>query len=105
MAASAPKLHDPDSAKTRSPRDTTINLRLPAQTRDLIDAAASALGKSRTEFVVDSARRQATDVLLDQRLFVLDHEKFDAFMRALENPPASGPKLKALMKRHPLWER
>ena len=92
---------DPDG---RSRRDATINLRLPAQTRDLIDAAATAIGKSRTEFVIEVARQHAIDVLLDQRLFVLDQDRFEEFVRALDNPPAAGPQLKALMKRRPLWE-
>ena len=50
----------------------------------LIDDAAAVLGKTRTEFMVESARRQAVDVLLDQRLFTLDSERYDAFMQALE---------------------
>jgi uncharacterized protein (DUF1778 family) len=47
----------------------------------------------------------AIDVLLDQKLFVLDPEKYDAFVAALENAPRAGPKLKALMKRKPLWQQ
>ena len=87
------------------PRSATVNLRMEPVTRDLIDAAADILGKSRTEFMIDSARRDAVDVLLDQRLFTLDGGKFDAFVAALDNPPPAGPKLKALMKRRPLWEK
>lgn len=92
----------------RSPRErrdtTTINLRVPKKTRELIDTAAAAVGKSRTEFMLESARRHATDVLLDQRLFVLDPEQYDAFVRVLDTPPPAGPHLKALMKKRPLWE-
>lgn len=84
-------------------RGSTINLRVETETRELIDAAASALGKTRTEFMIESARKHAIDVLLDQRLFVLDPEGFDAFARALDNPIPAGAKLKALMKRRPLW--
>jgi uncharacterized protein (DUF1778 family) len=47
----------------------------------------------------------ATDGLLDQRLFVLVPERYDAFVAALDNAPPAGPKLKALMKRKPLWEK
>jgi uncharacterized protein (DUF1778 family) len=86
-------------------RSATINLRIEPGTRDLIDAAADVLGKSRTEFMVDSARRNAVDVLLDQRLFVLEPAQFDAFVTALDNPPPAGPKLKALMKRRPPWRK
>jgi uncharacterized protein (DUF1778 family) len=83
----------------------SINLRIETQTRQLIDDAAAILGKTRTEFMVESARRQAIDVLLDQRLFVLDPERFDAFMRALDNPPPTGPKLRSLLRRVPAWEK
>ena len=85
-------------------RDATIHIRAPKQTKDLIEAAASSVGKSLSEFTLDSARRQAVDVLLDQRLFALDDDRFTAFVRALDNPPPAGPKLKALMKRRPLWQ-
>ncbi|MFL9503000.1 DUF1778 domain-containing protein [Rhodopseudomonas palustris] len=81
----------------------SINLRIETGTRQLIDDAAAVLGKTRTEFMVESARRQAVDVLLDQRLFTLDLERYDAFMQALDNPPAPGPKLKALLRRVPAW--
>ena len=81
----------------------SINLRIETQTRRLIDDAAAALGKTRTEFMVESARSAAVDVLLDQRLFLLDPDRYDAFVQALDNPPAPGPKLKALMRRTPAW--
>ncbi len=83
----------------------SINLRIETRTRQLIDDAAAVLGKTRTEFMIESARRQAIDVLLDQRLFVLDPERYDAFMRALDNPPAPGPKLRSLLRRVPAWDR
>lgn len=82
----------------------SINLRIEGPTRQLIDEAASILGKTRTEFMVDSARKAAVDVLLDQRLFTLDPERFDAFVHLLDHPPPPGPKLRALMRRKPAWE-
>lgn len=83
----------------------SINLRIETGTRQLIDDAAAILGKTRTEFMIDSARRQAVDVLLDQRLFVLDSERYNAFMHALDNPPAPGPKLRSLLRRVPAWQK
>lgn len=83
----------------------SINLRIEANTHQLIDDAAAVLGKTRTEFMVESARRQAIDVLLDQRLFVLDCERYDAFMHALDNPPAPGSKLRSLLRRVPAWQK
>jgi uncharacterized protein (DUF1778 family) len=85
-------------------RTATINLRVEPKTRELIDAAADVLGKSRTDFMIESARRDAIDVLLDQRLFVLDPARFDAFVAALDQASLPNTKLKALMKRRPTWE-
>lgn len=97
-ASSDPTLADVPA----SPRGA-INLRIEPQVRQLIDDAAAILGKTRTEFMVESARRQAIDVLLDQRLFDLDPDRFDAFVHALDNPPAPGPRLRALLRRTPAW--
>ena len=82
----------------------SINLRIEPQTRQLIDDAAAILGKTRTEFMIESARQLAIDVLLDQRLFALDPERYAVFVGALDDPPAPGPKLRALLHRTPAWE-
>jgi uncharacterized protein (DUF1778 family) len=105
--ASARAVPDPAPAERSSLADSkgSINLRIDGNTRQLIDDAAAMLGKTRTEFMVESARRQAIDVLLDQRLFALNADYYDAFAQALDNPPAPGPKLKALMRRLPAWEK
>ncbi|HWV53353.1 DUF1778 domain-containing protein [Pseudorhodoplanes sp.] len=100
----------PERLKTRpkSPRvrsEAHIHIRAPQQTKQLIDTAATAVGKTLSEFVLDSARQNAIDVLLDQRLFVLDPERHDAFVRALDAPAPAGAKLRALMKRKPLWQK
>jgi uncharacterized protein (DUF1778 family) len=83
----------------------TISIRIDAHTRRLIDEAAAVMGKTRTDFLIDSARTLAVDVLLDQRLFVLDARRYDAFIAALDDAPAPGPKLRALLRRTPVWER
>ncbi|MDQ6433024.1 DUF1778 domain-containing protein [Mesorhizobium sp. LHD-90] len=101
VVATAPAAERPPGADAKG----SINLRIETQTRRLIDDAAAVLGKTRTEFMVESARTAAIDVLLDQRLFALDAERYDAFVRALDDPPAPGPKLRALLDRTPAWER
>ncbi|MGE0846715.1 MAG: DUF1778 domain-containing protein [Flavobacteriaceae bacterium] len=94
-----------NTAQPRSERakSATINLRVSEDVRNLIDEAASTLGKSRTEFMLDSARAHALDVMLEQRLFRLDAERFDAFAASLDNPPPQNAALKALMAKKPLW--
>lgn len=95
------------SRRSAGPSETkgSINLRIEAQTRQLIDEAAAILGKTRTEFMVDSARSLAIDTLLDQRLIVLNADRYETFIHALDDSPSPGPKLKALMARTPAWER
>jgi uncharacterized protein (DUF1778 family) len=111
-----PKVHLPDDKREDSPANAvaepattseakgTVNLRIDANTRQLIDDAAKLLGKTRTEFMVESARQQALDVLLDQRLFQLNPDYYDAFLYALDNPPAPGAKLRSLLRRKPVWQ-
>ena len=85
-------------------RGVTINLRAPAPLRDLIDRAAALLGKSRSEFMLESARRSAEDVLLDQAVFPLGQRKFEDFIAILERPPKPSEKLKELLKTKAPWE-
>jgi uncharacterized protein (DUF1778 family) len=44
------------------------------------------------------------DSSADQCLFTLDPEDSDALVATLDDPPAPGPKLKALLRRVPVWE-
>ncbi len=89
----------------RRRRDVTINVRAPIQTRELIDTAAASEGKTRTEFMLDSARRRAEAVLLEKRLFVLAPDKYDEMMRILDNPPPPSGALKRLLARKSPWEK
>lgn len=93
----------PSDEKQR--RDVTINLRTPKPIKDLIDRAAKVVGKTRTEFVLESARKSAEDVLLDQRLFMLDDQQYEAFMSILKEPPAPTEKLKKLLATKSPWEK
>jgi uncharacterized protein (DUF1778 family) len=94
----------PTKATAAAARTTTINLRVSQITRQLIDSAAAVVGKSRTEFMLESARQQAIDVLLDQRLFVLGASQHDAFIKALDDPPLPNAELKKLLSSQSPWE-
>ena len=87
------------------PKETNINLRVSRQTRELIDTAAAVVGKSRTDFMLESARQNAIDVLLDQRLFVLSEDQYLAFKKVLDNPPPPNAALKKLMASKAPWDR
>ena len=82
-----------------------INLRADERRRALLDRAASALGKSRSEFMLDAACREATAVLLDRRFLMLDEKTFRRFLAALDRPPAENPRLRRLLGTRAPWER
>lgn len=91
--------------ESRSTRGVTINLRADQAKRTLIDRAAKRVGKNRSEFMLDAACRQATEVLLDQRLFLLDEKTYKRFTDALDAPPAENKRLKRLIMSKATWER
>jgi uncharacterized protein (DUF1778 family) len=45
-----------------------LNLRIPAAERNLIDRAADSTGKTRTDFILEAARRAAEETLLDRAI-------------------------------------
>ncbi len=90
--------------KATSPRET-VNLRASAEQKALIDRAASCLGKTRTEFMLDSARQAAENTLLDQRLFLLDDSQFAEFVACLDAPVEPTEALKNLLSVPSPWER
>jgi len=89
-------------AKTRT---KVINLRTDEARRALIDRAAEALGKDRTEFMLDAATREAQSVLLDRRVFQLDDAAFRRFTRILDAPPTANPRLRKLLAKRAPWDR
>ena len=64
-----------------------VNLRIREDVRDLIDRAARANSKTRSEFMIDAARRAAEDTLLDQTLVRVDPETYAEFLTVLDQPP------------------
>lgn len=92
------------AATDRLKHDTSVTMRMPQQTKDLIEKAASSTNQSFTAFVIDSARSRAQDVLLDQTVFNLSSDAAEAFAQALDNPPVPTEKLKGLMKSRSPWE-
>ena len=81
----------------------TISIRAKAGQRDLIDQAADRLGRSRSDFMLEAACRQAEDVLLDQTYFALDAKGFAAFQDMLDNPPAPTDRLRRTLKAQAPW--
>ena len=66
---------------------TAVNLRVRDEVKLLIDDAARAQGRTRSDFMIDAARRAAEEALLDQTLFRVDRAAFDDFIAALDRGP------------------
>ena len=93
------------SANSTLTRDTAINLRARATDRDLIDRAAHAQGKTRSEFMLEAARERAQQVLVDQTFFQLDPKRFKRFARLLDAPVSRAKELVDLLQRKAPWEK
>ena len=86
-------------------RRSLINLRVTPRDRDLIDRAAAALGKTRSEFMMEASRQAAEDALLDRTAFRLDADQFAAFMAQLDAPPAPNEHLRKLLAAPAPWDK
>ena len=82
-----------------------VNLRVRTETRALIDRAAQMQGRTRSDFMIDAARRAAEDAILDQTVISVSREKYDAFLAILDRPPQPNEKLRTMMHSTPIWER
>jgi uncharacterized protein (DUF1778 family) len=86
-------------------RTENINLRVTRSQKALIDRAAEAQGRNRSDFMLDAACREAESVLLDQRYFNLDEEAFQRFIDLLDAPPKDNPGLTRLLKTKAPWDK
>ena len=93
------------ATKPSRTRGENINLRVSRGQKSLIDRAAQALGRNRSDFMLETACRAAESVLLDQRYFALPTEEFRRFTMMLDKPPASNPLLARLLRTKAPWDR
>jgi uncharacterized protein (DUF1778 family) len=54
--------------------------------------------------MLESACETAEQVLLDQRFFMLEADRWNAFLAALDRPPEVKPRLRELLSRPAPWE-
>jgi uncharacterized protein (DUF1778 family) len=90
-------------AKTDNPT-CAVNLRVRPEIRALIDRAAKANGKTRSDFMIDAARRAAEEAVLDQTLIRVDQATYELFLEVLDQPP-SGAGFDRLMRASKPWEQ
>ena len=88
---------------TATPPSRPVNLRVRDDLRAIIDRAASLQGRTRSEFMLDAARRAAEDAILDQTLVRVDADVFDDLAKAIDDP-TRGEGFERLMSAPTPWE-
>jgi uncharacterized protein (DUF1778 family) len=89
-------------------KDDVIQIRASAEAKALINRAAALRGQKLSEFMLESARRQAEETILDQRAFFLDERAHARFLALLDAPPRLSTKVRdkarARLNRKAPWE-
>jgi uncharacterized protein (DUF1778 family) len=83
-------------------KDDVIQIRASAEAKAVLNRAAALRGQKLSEFMLESARRQAEETILDQRTFFLDDKAHARFL-ALDAPPKPPAKVRARFDRNPPW--
>jgi uncharacterized protein (DUF1778 family) len=89
---------------SQSRKRQSLNLRIKPEERGLIDRAAKTLGKNRTDFMLDAARRAAEDALLDRTIFTVSPKAYAEFLARLDAPPQPNERLRRTMRGSAPWE-
>jgi uncharacterized protein (DUF1778 family) len=85
-------------------KDDVIQIRASAEAKAILNRAAALRGQKLSEFMLESARRQAEDTLLDQRTFFLDDTAHTRFLALLDAPPKVSAKARSRLRRKPPWQ-
>jgi uncharacterized protein (DUF1778 family) len=86
------------------PKRETLNLRIKPELRGMIDRAAELSGKSRTDFVLEAARRAAEDAMLDRSLFSVGREVYGEFLARLDAPLQANARLRDALRSRAPWD-
>lgn len=81
-----------------------INMRVLPEQKALISKAADILKMDRTAFILSTVCREAEEVLLNQRVFMLDDKDFERFENAIESTLPENQELKRLLGEKSAWE-
>ena len=86
------------------PKDDVIQILASAETKALFNRAAAMHGQTLSEFMLESARQNALERILDQRSFFLDDQAHALFLRFFDAPPAPSAKARGRLNRKAPWE-
>jgi uncharacterized protein (DUF1778 family) len=83
----------------------TLNIRIKTEERGLIDRAARAKGKNRTDFILEAALAAAEEALLDQAVISLGEHAYVEFLERLDAPPRPNERLQKTMQTSAPWDK
>lgn len=88
----------------KSRRTEKLDIRLTHEAKQTLNAAASARGRSMSDFVLESALTRAEEALMDRTRFNLTGAQWERFLAALDAPARTAPRLKRLLKEPSVFE-
>jgi uncharacterized protein (DUF1778 family) len=86
------------------PKDALINMRVHSSTKEFIDRAAKAIGKDRSDFMLEAAKEKAEAILMDQTHIEMDQQQWQTLRDLLDAPPKLNKKLLKLLATSAPWE-
>ncbi len=89
----------------RTSRSKRFNLRATDRQEKLIRTVAKQQGMNVTEFILESACKEAEQTLVDQQQFNLSPSQWKAFTEALDRPVQAKPRLQRLLSEPSVLEK
>jgi len=85
------------ATKTKPQKKERINLRASRRQKRLFQRIAKIRGETTSDFILDSAEKNAKEIIAAERDFVLSKAQWDKFTTALDQPPKIIPALQKLL--------
>ena len=92
------------TAPSRAPRSARLGLRATPEQERVLRRAADVAHKSLTDFILETACLAAEQTLLDQRLFLVTGDQYQALLDLLDRPEQDNPGLRDLFSRPDPWD-
>jgi uncharacterized protein (DUF1778 family) len=87
----------------RRPRES-LNIRIKPEERGLIDRAARVRGQTRTDFILEAARKAAEEALLDRTMITVSPRAYAEFLARLDASPKPNERLRRTLRTPPPWK-
>jgi uncharacterized protein (DUF1778 family) len=75
-----------------------ITARVPIQVQETLEMAASMVGATVNQFIVQTALREAERIIEQEKIIRLSTRDAEAFLSALDSPPSPNDKLVATLQ-------